>query len=184
MHRPDTTCSSSSTGQLVPSVARIISTTSFSDHFERPDSTVLGRAWVEGARRSGYRHRQAPKQPQEDAAPRGAEFPLLGRGARRRRIRVEQQQPAPAFGLLFGYVNPGNYYAAYRHVGGSSLLKIVRVSNGVETVLAQRSIANPLPGQEFSVAVTFSQSQIVLTAAGASVFASGVSVTPGSVASW
>ena len=103
----------------------------------------------------------------------------LGAGRVAAEFTSNNNNHAPAFGLLFGYVNPGNYYAAYRHVGGSSLLKIVRVRNGVETVLAQRSIANPARGQNFSVAVTFSQSQIVLTAAGVSVSASGVLDTPG-----
>jgi hypothetical protein len=57
----------------------------------------------------------------------------------------------------------------------------VRVANGVETVLAQRSSANPVRGQTFKVAVTFSPSQIVLTAAGRTLTASGVSVTLGNV---
>ena len=67
----------------------------------------------------------------------------------------------PAFGLVFGFVDARNYYAAYRQAGGTSVLKIVRVTDGAETVLAQISCGNPWRGWKFDLAVSFSSSQVV-----------------------
>jgi hypothetical protein len=49
----------------------------------------------------------------------------------------------PRFGILLDYQGPGNYYLISRQVGGSSRLLISRFVNGVETILASTSIANP-----------------------------------------
>jgi hypothetical protein len=87
----------------------------------------------------------------------------------------------PRLGLVVGFVDAGNYYAAYRQVGGSSRLKIVRVTNGVETLLAQRNSGNPGRGSTFELAVSISPGQIVLTSGGQTLIASGISVAPGKV---
>ena len=50
---------------------------------------------------------------------------------------------APRFGVVVRYQNPQNYYICYRQVGGSSVLRIAKVQNGVETVLKSVGIANP-----------------------------------------
>lgn len=49
----------------------------------------------------------------------------------------------PTFSVVLRYQNSGNYYLISRRVGGSSLLVISRVANGVETVLGTSAIANP-----------------------------------------
>lgn len=155
--------------------------TSFTDDFERADSTVLGLGWIEpqgdffiakntlwnGTARTRHLAVQSSL--------------TLGSGRVSAAFKSKNNNSAPAFGLVFGYVDVLNYYAAYRQVGGSSLLKIVRVANGVETVLAQRSSPNPVRDTTFSLTVTFSQSQIVLTSASLSVTAAGVSISPGQV---
>jgi hypothetical protein len=74
-----------------------------------------------------------------------------------------------------------NYHAAYREVGGSALLTIVRVSSGVETVLAQVAVSNPGREKTFQVQVTFSASTVVVTSGNRSVTASNAGVTPGGV---
>ena len=86
-----------------------------------------------------------------------------------------------AFGLVFAYRDPMNYHAAYRQVGGSAFLTIVRVMGGVETVLARTPINNPGKEKPFQVQVTFSASTIVLTSGNRSVTASNAGVTPGGV---
>ncbi len=50
---------------------------------------------------------------------------------------------APRFGVVVRYQNPQNYYICYRQVGGSSILRIAKVQNGVETVLKSVGIGNP-----------------------------------------
>jgi hypothetical protein len=157
------------------------STGSFRDDFERPDSTALGHGWheVQGdfaiasgqLSTSGSKTRHLAVQTSMS----------LGAGRAAADFTSNNNNKAPVFGFVFGYVNAGNYYAAYRQVGGSSLLKIVRVVNGVETVLAQRGISNPTRGQRFGAAVTFDQNQIVLTVAGVNLSASGVPVASGQV---
>jgi hypothetical protein len=101
----------------------------------------------------------------------------------------------PAFGLVFGFVDVRNYYAAYWQVGGlpapsrpgvlgdprSSMLKIVRLIDGVETVLARGNCANPARGSKFDLAVSVSSSQVVLTGADRTLTVTGISVTPGKV---
>jgi len=58
----------------------------------------------------------------------------------------------PRFGILLDYQDPLNYYLVYRQVGGSSRLLISRFVNGVETILASASIANPARNVPFRLA--------------------------------
>jgi hypothetical protein len=87
----------------------------------------------------------------------------------------------PSFGLVFGYRDSLNYYAAYRHAGGSAGLRIVRVIGGVETVLAKAPCPNPALNQGFSVAVSFGPQGVVLTAAGKTLTASLPAIDQGAV---
>jgi hypothetical protein len=155
--------------------------TSFSDNFQRADSTVLAMGWTEpqgdffirnGSLWNGTektRHLAVQSSLTMATGKVAAEFTSLNNNA------------APVFGLVFGFLDARNYYAAYRQVGGSSVLKIVRVANGVETVLAQRSCANPVLGSKFNLAVSISSSQVVLTGAGQTLTATGISLAPGKV---
>ncbi len=45
-----------------------------------------------------------------------------------------------------------NYYVAYRQVGGSSVLRIARVVNGVEKILGTSGIPNPTKNVPFRLA--------------------------------
>ena len=58
---------------------------------------------------------------------------------------------APRFGVVLHYLNAGNYYLCYRQIGGSSVLRIAKVVNGVETVLKSASVANPVQGSRFTL---------------------------------
>jgi hypothetical protein len=155
--------------------------TSFRDNFQRADSTVLAMGWTEpdgnffiqnGSLWNGTkktRHLAVQSSLTMATGKLTAEFTLLNNNA------------APAFGFVFGVVDAGNYYAAYRQVGGSAMLKIVRVTEGVETVLAQRNCANPMRDSKFELAVSVSSSQAVLTGASRTLTATGLSVAPGKV---
>lgn len=50
---------------------------------------------------------------------------------------------APKFGIILRFIDPQNYYIAYRLVGGASVLRIAKVVGGVETVLKQVPVPNP-----------------------------------------
>jgi hypothetical protein len=128
----------------------------FSDHFDRADSTVLGNGWVEVAGDlnivSSHLENAAIAGDHMAAQPGltgsietvAADFTSAGNNA------------APSFGVILRCqdcnspgVPPSNYYRIYRSTGGSSLLKISKVVGGVETVLKTVSIANPAAGVQF-----------------------------------
>ncbi len=69
---------------------------------------------------------------------------------------------APRFGVVVRYQNPQNYYICYRQVGGSSVLRIAKVQNGVETVLKSVGIANPAPNALFKLACQASGTALTL----------------------
>ena len=50
---------------------------------------------------------------------------------------------ARRFGVVLRYENASNYYVAYRMTGGTSVLRLARIVNGLETVLGQKSVGNP-----------------------------------------
>jgi len=69
---------------------------------------------------------------------------------------------APRFGAVVRYQNPQNYYICYRQVGGSSVLRIAKVQNGVETVLKSVGIGNPAPNALFKLSCQASGSTLTL----------------------
>ena len=58
---------------------------------------------------------------------------------------------SPRFGVVLHYLNPTNYYLCYRQIGGSSVLRIAKVVNGVETVLKSAGVTNPAQGARFTL---------------------------------
>jgi hypothetical protein len=55
----------------------------------------------------------------------------------------------PCFGLLLRFEDPLNHYVGHRAAGGASVLRLSRVVNGVETVLAQTAVPNPAQNLPF-----------------------------------
>jgi hypothetical protein len=153
---------------------------SFVDDFQRPNSTTLGDGWSSvsgtfvienGKLRNGTlktRHIAVEPSLVMAVGRLAADFTSLDNNA------------APALGLVFGYTDPMNYYAAYRKVGGAAALKVVRVVDGVETVLGRRSCPNPTRGQSFRMTLTFTPDTATLTWGTLSVTAK-VSIASGAV---
>jgi hypothetical protein len=50
---------------------------------------------------------------------------------------------APRFAVVVRYQDSQNYYLCFRQLGGSSVARIARVRNGVETVLKSVGMGNP-----------------------------------------
>jgi len=69
---------------------------------------------------------------------------------------------APRFGIVLRFIDAKNYYLAYRWVGGASVLRISKVVNGVETVLAQKPVANPTVNVPFRLNASVSGSALSL----------------------
>jgi hypothetical protein len=121
----------------------------FTDTFDRPDSTILGNGWVEIAGNlmiSGHRLGNGGAAgeslavlpaligPDEMAA---ADFTAGSKNA------------GPRFGVVLRYQDPDNYYLLSRKTGGASRLVISRVVAGRETVLKSVAVPNPVAGRAF-----------------------------------
>ena len=50
---------------------------------------------------------------------------------------------SPRFGVVVRAQNAQNYYVCYRQVGSSSVVRIAKIQNGVETVLKSAGLPNP-----------------------------------------
>ena len=154
--------------------------TSTTDAFERPNSTVLGNGWtkvsgnlriVDGTLQNHAQKARHLAVQEAFVMPAGrvtAKFTLVNGGG-------------PSFGLVFGYRDPLNYFAAYRRVGGSSVMRIVRVVGGVEQVIATRPCPNAKLGKTFQLTVSFGADGIELGSSGNTLTASGVAVDAGGV---
>jgi hypothetical protein len=69
---------------------------------------------------------------------------------------------SPRFGVVLHYVSAGNYFLCYRQVGGSSVLRIAKVVNGVETVLKSATVPNPPQGSRFMLSCQASGGTLTL----------------------
>jgi hypothetical protein len=135
----------------------------FFDDFARADSDSLGNGWTEalgdlaiadGSLRSGrVKGYSMAVLPGLDATTQSvaADFVSTANDAR------------PRFGLVLRYQDTRNYYAAYRQVSGSSMLRIVRVSNGTETVLAAMPYPKPAVNTPFRLGARGVGPQLELT---------------------
>jgi hypothetical protein len=160
----------------------LIPPTSFSDNFQRADSTVLGTGWIEPQGSNFFIQNYSLRNGTENTRHLAVQDSLtMATGRVTAKFTSLNNNGGPRFGLVFGFVHAGSYYSAYRQAGGSAMFKIVRVTNGVETVLAQRSCANPVRGVKFDLAVSVSSSSVVLTGAGCTLTRTGLSVAPGKV---
>ena len=70
--------------------------------------------------------------------------------------------PGPDFGILLRYVNQQNYYVAYRVVGGLSALRIAKVIGGVESVLGQFGVPNPILNKPFRLTAAITGNTLTL----------------------
>ena len=128
----------------------------FSDNFDRGNSTVLGNGWLEVAgdlnivnfhlENAAVAGDHMAVQPTLVGSTQTVDADFTSAG----------NNGAPAFGLILRCqdcntqgVPPTNYYRIYRSTGGASLLKISKVVGGVETVLKTASISNPAANVQF-----------------------------------
>jgi hypothetical protein len=140
----DSTLSGSVSVTYVVAVAAAGTAGTFTDTFDRPDSPVLGNGWslVAGSLmiQSGEVRNQSNStfslavQPGLTGATQTVEASFAS----------TNNNSAPRFSVVVRYQNLQSYYLCYRQVGGSSLVRIAKVQNGVETVLKSVGIGNPV----------------------------------------
>jgi hypothetical protein len=141
---------------------------SFTDAFDRPDASDLGNGWSVASGSfdivSGEVRSDTPKvvhmavQPTLTGATQSASMTFAS----------VNNNSAPRFGVVLRYRDGRNYYTCYRQVGGSSVLRIAKVVNGVETVLKQVTVPNPAPNVTFSLSCDVSGNGLSLKLDGVS----------------
>jgi hypothetical protein len=117
--------------------------TAFADTFNRPDSTVLGNGWqeVQGDLLMAYSELRSSTTKGNHVAVISLAGATQTAGAD---FASADNNTSPRLGVVLRYQDPQNYYLIYRRAGGSSVLRISRIVNGTETVLASPSIPNPV----------------------------------------
>jgi len=116
----------------------------FTDDFNRPDSSVLGNGWSVVA--GSFMIQSLEARNQSDSPYSLVVQPGLT-GATQTvaaGFTSTDNNASPRFGVVLRYRNAQNYYMCYRQLGGSSTLRISKVQNGVETVLKSLGISNPV----------------------------------------
>jgi hypothetical protein len=143
-------------------------TSAFEDHFPRADSPALGNGWtpVSGTLMvKGYEARNASVKTMHTAVQAG----LVGASQIvSARFASVDNNLGPRFGLWVRVKDSKNYYACSRQTGGSSLLVISKVVNGVEKVLKTAAVANPAPNVMFSLGCQAQGTTITLSFGGLS----------------
>jgi len=121
-----------------------------SDDFDRADSSSLGSAWAATAGNIVVASNMAKTALGVTGLSQSVVSALSGAT---QTVDVDftsmDNNLGPKFGILLRYKDSGNYYLIQRVTGGSSRLYISKVVNGVETALANVSIANPQKGVSF-----------------------------------
>jgi hypothetical protein len=135
----------------------------FSDDFERPDATALDNGWsvaagsvkiVSGeARNNIVKTLHVAVRPELSGPAQTAQATFAS----------VNNNVAPRFGVVLRYAAPNRYYLCYRQVGGSSLLRIAKVINGVETVLKSASVPNPIVGTPFTLSCSVNGTALALS---------------------
>lgn len=116
---------------------------SLRDTFDRPDSSILGNGWVEITG-----DLVIEKQELGNASLKGIHLAVLPElSGSTQNVAVDfaslNNNPGPRFGVVLRFQDPQNYYLLYRQAGGTSALRISKIVNGKEKLLASTAITNP-----------------------------------------
>ena len=126
-------------------------TGTFSDDFNRADSTTIGTAWTQVAGSFVINGNMLKNAPQPGSALAVVSALSGGTQTASADFTSIDNNLGPRFGIVLRYQNPTNYYLLYRQTGGSSRLLISKIVNGVETILRTASLANPAKGVAFNI---------------------------------
>ena len=122
----------------------------FFDDFNRGDSPVPGMGWLTVQGGLGV----AGGELRSDASMKGTHLAVLPSlsgtyQTAEAEFASADNNTSPRFGIVLGFRDPQSYFVVYRLIGGTSLLRIAKVDNGVERVLASAKVANPSRGTFF-----------------------------------
>ena len=139
-----------------------IVTDTFTDTFDRPDAFQLDNGWSIMTGSLLIQTGEGRNQP-DTTFSLGMQLGLSGPAQLAEgTFASTNNNSAPRFGVVVRYQNPQNYYLCYRQVGGSSILRIAKVHNGVETVLKSLGIGNPAVNAFFKLSCQASGTTLTL----------------------
>ena len=153
----------------------------FSDAFARADSATVGNGWAEAQGDfsvTGGELRSGPTR-----ALHMAVLPAVA-GSNQRvaaRFASTDNNYSPRFGLIMRYRDALNYYMCYRMTGGTSVLRISKVVNGLETVLKSAPMASPAKDAMFRLTCSAESSTLTLELGTSRLTVSDSSFSNGSV---
>jgi len=116
---------------------------SFSDSFDRADSTSPGNGWQEAQGDLVIKDKELRNAPLKDT--HIAVLPALGGliHAAAASFASVDNNTSPRLGIVLRVQDARNYYLLYRQTGGSSQLRISMVTNGFETILKSTGLPQP-----------------------------------------
>ncbi len=131
----------------------------FTDDFARPDASALGNGWTS----TNWSIKADPQTGQQRAMSVAAKkpamsvalAPLSGVTQTVSADFIPVDLTGERFCLLLRWTATGGYMAC-RATGGTSVLRLIRVVNGVESVLRSVAISNPAKGVPFTLTTTIS----------------------------
>jgi PKD repeat protein len=134
----------------------------FTDTFNRSNAASLGNGWEEAQGAFVIQNNEARNVPGKNAhiAIQPAVFGLAhAAGAT---FASVDNNTAPRVGIVLRFIDPQNYYLFYRQMGGSSVLRIARIANGIETTLASIGTPNAIVNTPFRLTADATGSALVL----------------------
>jgi hypothetical protein len=147
---------------------------SFSDTFDRPDSPSPGNGWQEAQGDLGIKGNEL-----RNAALKATHIAIqpalsgLTHTAAAAFASVDNNT-APRLGIVLRFQDTNNYYLLYRQMGGSSQLRISRIVNGIETVLASAGTPQPALNTFFRIVADATGNKLTLKLCAATSTSTGI----------
>jgi len=135
----------------------------FSDNFNRPDSSSPGSSWQETQGDLVIKGNEL-----RNAALKATHIAIvpavsgLTQSATASFASVDNS-PSPRLGVVLRFQGPGNYYLAFRQMGGTNALRISKVVNGFETILGSVAVGSPALNTFFRIGGDATGTQLSLT---------------------
>jgi hypothetical protein len=147
---------------------------SFSDTFDRPDAPSPGNGWQEAQGDLGIKGNEL-----RNAALKATHIAIqpalsgLTHAAAASFASVDNNT-VPHLGIVLRFQDPNNYYLLYRQMGGTSQLRISRITNGIETILVSAGTPQPALNTFFRMAADATGNKLTLKLCAATNTSTGI----------
>jgi PKD repeat protein len=165
---------SAATDALTVTVTPSGATLAFSDTFDRSDSSSPGNGWQEAQGDLGIKSNELRNAPLKDThiAIQPALSGLTHTAAAS--FASVDNNTGPHLGVVLRFLDPNNYYLLYRQSGGTSQLRISRIWNGIETILASAGTPQPALNTFFRIVADATGNKLTLKLCAATDTSTGI----------